>query len=284
MKEDAGQRALPVVYAAGAGPRSGTWRSRLAALLAHRGVVWQLVRRDLLVRSRQSLFGYVWMLVLPLLPVALFTALAGYRVLDLGATALPYPLFALCNVTLWQLFAGSLIAVTASLANAGSLVTRLEFPRECVLVAALGQPLVEFVVRLPLVAAGFVWYGIAPGAGTLLLPLLLPPLLLLALGLGFVLAIFNLVVRDAASVLGIALTVAMLLAPVLYAPPADWPFELVNVLNPVSAFLIAAQALLAGVAPGNAVALALATLFALLACLLGWRVFALALPRVLERA
>ena len=236
------------------------------------------------MRSRQSLFGYVWMLVLPLLPVALFTALASYRVLDVGETALPYPLFALCNVTLWQLFAASLIAVTASLANAGSLVTRLEFPRECVLVAALGQPLLEFVVRVPLIAAAFAWYGIAPGVGTLLVLPLLVPLLLLALGLGFVLAIFNLVVRDAASVLGIALTIAMLLAPVLYAPPSSWPFALVNVLNPVGPFLVATQQLLAGEAPGNGVVLALASVFAGLVFVLGWRLFALALPRVLERA
>lgn len=279
-----GRPAASVVYAADGAQGSRTWRSRILTLVAHRGVVWQLARRDLLVRSRQSLFGYAWMLVLPLLPVALFTALAGYRVLDVGETALPYPLFALCNVTIWQFFGGSLIAVTSSLANAGSLVTRLDFPRECVLFAALGQPMLEFLVRLPLVAAGFAWYGIAPGAGTLLLPLLLVPLLLLALGFGFVLAIFNLVMRDAASMLGIVLTVAMLLAPVLYAPPSGWPFALVNVLNPVSPFLVATQHLLAGGLPGNAQALAMATLFTVLVFLLGWRVFALALPRVLERA
>ena len=123
-----------------------------------------------------------------------------------------------------------------------------------------------------------------PAADSLLIVLLLLPLLLIALGIGFVLCIFNLVIRDAASVLGIALTVAMLLAPVLYAPPSGWPFALVNVLNPVSPFLIAAQGLLTGVAPGNGGALALATLFALLVFLLGWRLFSLALPRVLERA
>ena len=275
----------PLVYDAAAGAPRGlpAWRGMVAGLWQHRGVVWQLMRRDLLVRSRQSLLGWVWMLLLPLLPVLLFTAVASYRVLDLGEPRMPYALFALCNVTLWQFFAGAVLGVSSSLGNAGSLVTRLSFPRECVLVAALGQPLLELAVRLPLVLAGFAWFGLLPPATALLVPLLLPPLLLLALGIGFVLSILSLVVRDIASVLGIVLTVGMFLSPVLYTPPVAWPFSLVNVLNPVSPFLVALQDLLAGGLPGNGTALALASLGALLLFAVGWRVFTLALPRILER-
>lgn len=285
MKDRAATGESTVVYAARNGRVRGVraWSDMAAALWQHRGIVWQLMRRDLLVRSRQSLLGWVWMLLLPLLPVLLFTAIASSRLLDLGEPRLPYALFALCNVTLWQLFAGALLGVTGSLVNAGSLVTRLSFPRECVLVAALGQPLLEFMVRIPLVLAGFAWFGLMPPATSLLVMLLLPPLLLLALGIGFALAVLSLVARDIASVLGIVLTVGMFLSPVLYTPPTEWPFALVNVLNPVSPFLVALQDLLAGQLPANLEALALATLFSIMVFALGWRLFVLALPRILER-
>ena len=81
------------------------WRSSdTADLWRARELVFRLAHRDIAVRYRHAFLGYLWALILPLATVGIFTFLASKRVLPVGETALPYPLFALWGVIVWQLF------------------------------------------------------------------------------------------------------------------------------------------------------------------------------------
>lgn len=77
----------------------------------------------------------------------------------------------------------------------------------------------SFLIQFVLVALLFVYYGIVPSIAILLLPLIIIPIILLTLGLGFILSLVNGVVRDVGNVLGVLLTFLMFLTPVLYAKP-----------------------------------------------------------------
>ena len=260
------------------------WPRMACTLWMARGLVWRLALREITVRYRNTLLGPLWVLLTPLATAAVMTLLASQRVLDVSAAPFAYPAFVLWNVAVWQLFAATVSGATSGLAEARAMVTRVRFTREALVIAAAGPALVDFCVRLLLVAAAFAWYGIAPGPSLLLVPPLLLALLLLALGFGFVLSLANLVTRDVAGLLGIALTFGMLLAPVLYPPPVAMPLSLVNVLNPVSPLLIETQDLVAGEALSRPRHVFAGIGVALLVFLAGWRVFVLAMPRAAERA
>jgi len=110
------------------------------------------------------------------------------------------------------------------------------------------------------------------------------PIVLLALGLGFILAIVNLVIRDIGNGLGMVLTIGMFLTPVLYPPPVRWPFFLVNLLNPISPLLTASQDL---IAPGFLIRPEIFTgscIFAIGWAVAGWRAFRITIPRVVGYA
>jgi lipopolysaccharide transport system permease protein len=164
------------------------------------------------------------------------------------------------------------------------LVTKVNFPKEALVAAAIGQPFFDFAIRLVPVILVFTWHGIVPKWQSVLLPLTLIPALLLALGLGFVLSITNLVLRDVGNILSTALTFGMFLAPVLYPPPADWPLSLINIVNPFSPLLIASQDLIAFGSLTMPRAFLFSCLFSTLVFLLGWRFFRLAIPRVSQHA
>lgn len=260
------------------------WPEMLRDLLRSRELIWRLMVRDLSVRYRQSLLGYVWAILPPIVMVAVFAFLARTRVLNIGQTSFPYISYALWSIGLWQLFSGSLQACTNSLTSAGSLVTKINFPKEAMIFGAVGQPLFDFLVRLIPVIIVFIWQGVVPAWQALFLPFVFVPILLLALGFGFVLAVANLLLRDIGNALGIVLTFGMFLAPIVYPPPVDWPFVLVNVLNPFSPLLIASQDLVSTGHLSMPSAFALAWLFSLIVFLLGWRFFRMAINRIAERA
>jgi lipopolysaccharide transport system permease protein len=266
---------INIVYSPRGVCRNGEagWRIMLEDLVSSRRLIWLLVMRDISARYRQSVLGYLWAIVPQIVTVGAFAILNAWRVVPMGKTTVPYLLYAAWGTSVWQLFAGCLSACTSSLAASGALVTKMNFPRECLVVAALGQPIFDFLVRLVPLIFVFGWYGFTPSPGVAFLPLALCPVVFLALGLGFVLSIANLAVKDTANALGTALTIGMFLTPVLYPPPVRWPFIYINILNPLSPLLTATQDLIAMGSLTRPDLFAAAYLMTLAVLLLGWRLF-----------
>ncbi len=266
------------------GSHKGLGLKMLQDLIGSRELIWRLMIRDFSVRYRQSILGYIWAVLPQLVTVAIFTFLSQHRVFDMGKPDLPYIIHALWSISVWQLFAGCLIGCTNSLVNAGSLVTKINFPKEALVISALGQPMLDFLIRLVPVTLVFVWYGFIPPWQSLFIPLILCAVILMALGLGFLMAIVNLVLRDMGNMLSMVLTFGMFLAPILYPPPVREPFVWINVINPFSPLLIATQNLLAGRNLMQPELLAGMMVLSLMLFFLGWRTFHITMPRIAERA
>ena len=280
------QSSVDVLYTPQGVRRSGVggWQIMFQELAESRRLIWLLILRDISVRYRQSILGYVWAVVPQVATVAVFAFLYSSRVLPIGGTKIPYIAYALWGVSVWQLFAACLTNCANSLTASGSLVTKINFPREALVIAALGQPGFDFVVRLVPVIAVFIGWNVLPSWQTLLMPLFLVPVVLLALGLGFVLSIANLVIRDTANALGTALIVGMFLTPVLYPPPVRWPFYLINVVNPLSPLMAASQDLIAVGFLTRPEMFIVACIFSTALFLAGWRAFRITILRVIGYA
>jgi ABC-type polysaccharide/polyol phosphate export permease len=262
----------------------GVWSDMVCELWAARELLPRLAHRNLAVSYRQSLLGFAWALIMPLLTVALFAYLSRSRLIPIEATPLPYPVYALWGVVLWQLFAGSLNAATVSLSDAGSLVTKVDFPKEIIVLAALTRPVLEFVVKLAMVAVLMFVYDVSPGASVFGLGITVFLVFAMAVGIGLVLSLTNLVVRDVSNLVGMLTLVGMFAAPILYPPPQSEPLSLLVVLNPFSPILMASHDLLAGEAIAHPALLGAAALFAILCLAMGWRIFRVVIRRVTERA
>ena len=261
-----------------------SWVAMFRELWQSRELIWRLMIRDFSVRYRQSVLGYVWAVLPQIVTVAIFTFLSRHRVFDMSETALPYVIHALWSISVWQLFSSCLVGCTNSLVNAGSLVTKINFPKEALVVAAIGQGVMDFLIRLLPVTVVFIWFEFLPAWQAAFIPLLLLSVMLMAIGVGFFMAIINLVLRDAGNAISMLLTFGMFLAPILYPPPVREPFVVVNYLNPFSPLLIATQRLLAGQEIVFSTSLIVALVLSVTLFLLGWRVFHITMPRVAERA
>lgn len=192
----------------------------LHTLLDFRGLFVELVRRDLLIRYKQTLMGVAWAVVVPLAAMLVF-AMVFTRAVPIE-TDVPYPLFAYSGLLAWNLLASSLRAATTSLTLNHALVTKVPFPRGILPLSAVAVALVDFLVASVLLGGIMVYYGVAPGRLAYLLPVILLVELVLVMGLALLLALANLFYRDVSFVFGLVLTVWMFATSVVY------PVELVG--------------------------------------------------------
>ena len=117
-----------------------------------RELLYQMTRRDLLLRYKQTIMGFGWAIFMPLVNTAVFSVIFT-RVAPLDVD-LPYPLFAYCGLLAWNFSASSFrFAVTSLTANA-SLVTKVYFPREIFPISAVLVSLVDFAVGATVLVAG----------------------------------------------------------------------------------------------------------------------------------
>ncbi|HUP23749.1 MAG TPA: ABC transporter permease [Thermoanaerobaculia bacterium] len=275
--------ATHAVYTASASQRLADWHDMARDLVGAGPLAWRLFLRDFSAKYRQSLLGYLWALVPPVVTVGLFAYLSSQRIVNIPETSLPYPAYALLGMTIWGLFSIGLTAITSSLGQGANLVRKMSFPREALVCAAFGQGALDTLLRAVPTVIVFVWLGVRIHPAALLLPVVLVPLVLLTVGIGFVLSIVNVVIRDVANALRLVLQFGLFLTPVLYPPPETWPFALITILNPVSSFVVAAQDIVARGTLSMPGLYAAWTGFAILLFLAGWRFFRLAQPIIAER-
>ncbi len=168
---------------------------RLGELWAYRELLYILVWRDVKVRYKQAALGAAWVVLQPLLMVALFSLIFG-PLLDVQTGGIPYPLFVFAGLLPWQIFATALAQSANSLVANQQLITKIYFPRLLLPLAAVLAGLVDFAVTIVLLVALMLWYGVEPSPTVLLLPLIVPIVLLTALSVGTWLSALNVRYRD----------------------------------------------------------------------------------------
>lgn len=259
------------------------FKEMVSEVITGRWLTWQFFRRNFIVTYRQSVLGVFWALIIPLVAVGTFILLNRGGVLNVGDIAVPYPLFAVAGMALWQLFSIGLILGGNSLVGAGRMITRINFTRESLVLSGVAQGFVPSLVQIGVVLILFASYQIAPPWTALLVPLAMIPLLLLTLGLGFILSLVNGVVRDAGNGISILVTFLMFATPVLYAKPPSGTLAVVSQYNPLYYLVSVPRDLLILGSTNELQGFAYSALLSLVVFFICWMAFHLTEARVAER-
>ena len=227
---------------------SPRWRALdFAELWRFRELAFFLTWRDVKVRYKQTVLGLLWAVLQPVMTMLVFTLFFGRLGGMAEATEVPYPIFVYAALLPWQFFSTAVSAAGQSLVGASNLISKVYFPRLIVPTAATGAALVDFVISLGVMAVLMAWYGYAPSAWTLLLPLLMLLTLVAALGIGTLLAGLTVAYRDFRYVIPFAMQMWMLASPVAYPlskVPEVW--RLLYALNPLAGLIGGFRAALIG--------------------------------------
>lgn len=247
-------------------------------------LIWRLFLRDFSAKYRQSALGVLWALVMPLITVGMFIGINRAGVLKIEGVNMPYALYAVIGLSIWNIFSVGLTACTNAIVGAGSMVVKINFPKIALILAASLQGLVEFVIRALLIMLGFIWYGVHPHPEGLFLGILaLIPIYLLMTGIGFVLSLVAGVLRDVINMLNMLLMGIMLLTPVVYPITGTSLLARLNLWNPFNYLINVPRDLIVNGQSGLLSGFFWSSVFAVVMFYLGWRLFYLAQTKIAER-
>lgn len=252
----------------------------LSALVAYRGLLRGLVQRDLTVKYKGSLLGVAWSLLHPLVMAAVYTLAFRYVV---RVPIERFPLFLLSGLLPWMFFTNALAAATGSVADNGTLVRKVAFPRAVLPLAAVVSALVQFLIMYTvLVPTALITGAGLSTAWAALLPVVVLQTAFTA-GLGLLLATAYVFVRDARHLLDVALQVWFWLTPIVYAASlAPEALRRWLALNPMLHFITAYQDIVTRHATPSLATFALLTALAVVSLTAGWTVFSRAQKRFAE--
>jgi ABC-type polysaccharide/polyol phosphate export permease len=227
--------ALPEEPATATDRWSRPWVQELAR---HRDLLYMLSWREIALKYKQSVMGFMWAVLMPALIVA-----AGMLVRSAMAHLSGKPMESTTVATVvvkavpWAFFVAALRFATQSLIANANLVTKISFPREVLPMAAVVSQLFDLAVAG--VVTGVVLMGIGVGVSLQLLwvPVLLLLLITLVTGLGLVLSAANLFFRDIKYLVEVVITFAIFFTPVFYEVELFGDRGWVLLLNPVAPIL-----------------------------------------------
>jgi lipopolysaccharide transport system permease protein len=211
-----------------------TLADSLARLWANRSLLRIWVQYNVMDRYAQAILGILWIVLLPL-STAFVMSVVFSQIMRIHTGAVPFIAFFLSAYVPWGLFSQSISAGMRSILSAMGLINQIYFPREIIVLSALGEALVDafFMFAAMLVIDAMV--GVFPNPLFVLLPLVLLIQVALMLGLMFIVSWMSVIVRDIPQLISVLLQILFYLSPIIY-PVSIIPhrFQFLVNLNPVA--------------------------------------------------
>jgi lipopolysaccharide transport system permease protein len=247
-------------------------REMFVEQLHYRELLYEMTRRDLLIRYKQTIMGFGWAVFMPLVNTAVFSVIFT-RVAPIE-TDLPYPLFAYSGLLAWNFSASTFRASVGSLTSNAGLITKVYFPREIFPFSAMIVALVDLAVGSSVLIGMMIWYRIPPSSQIVWIPIVVLAHVIFTAAVSLFVAMANLFYRDVKYLFEVVLTLWMFATSVLY-PVRHLTGRLGTLLrlNPMSAIIDAYRDAIFGMANPDVSAFSAAAAVSVVLLLGSWVAF-----------
>ncbi len=198
-----------------AATRAGTTMlENLAELYRYRALIGSLVVRELAVRYRGSVLGFLWTFLNPLLSMAVYSLVFSVYMRNPMEN---YTYFLFVGLLPWMWFGTCVSSGTSSISDRRDLVSKVRFPPQTLPVVVILSSLCNYLLSLPLMFGLALLTGASVSWTIVTFPLIVAVQLLFTTGLVYVTSSINVVFRDLQHILPNLLQFAFFLTPVLYS-------------------------------------------------------------------
>ncbi len=207
-------------------------------LVAYRELLYIIVWRDIRIKYKQTVMGFLWALFMPMFIIA-----AGTMVRLAMSTISGKPLQAAEVVSVsikaipWAFLISSIRFGSNSLIANTSLITKIYFPKEILPISAVLSQLFDFFVASCILAVVLILFQIEIGIHVLWIPILFLLLVVLAMATGLILAAANLFFRDVKYIVEVLVNMAIFFTPVFYDADLAGRWKWILMINPVAPIL-----------------------------------------------
>ncbi|MCX7954411.1 MAG: ABC transporter permease [Bacteroidales bacterium] len=190
----------------------------LKEIYEHRDILFFLTWKDIKIKYKQTLLGFSWIILQPLLITFVFVLFSKAINFSLGDSKVPYTIYVLSGILLWNLFSSAIIQTSNSIVSNAHIIKKIYFPRIFFPISALFVStfdfLISFIIYIPLMS----YYKIYPSFSVIyIFPLVYLLLAMLILGIGSFFAALNVKYRDVKYTLPFLIQLFFFISPVFYA-------------------------------------------------------------------
>ncbi len=197
-------------------PVSGWQLVNWRELREYRDLFRFLIDRDIKVLYKQTVLGFGWAILRPLLSMVIFTVIFG-NLARVDSDGVPYAIFSYVALVPWLYFSTALSASALSLVTNTDMLTKIYFPRLVFPITPIFSKLVDFAISFVIVFVLMAWFRIMPTARVIYLPLLILLMMLTAAGMGLWFAAMSVQYRDVKHAMPFLTQVLMYAAPVVWS-------------------------------------------------------------------
>lgn len=195
--------------------RGTSWTQHWREITQRPELLRALLRRDFKVRYAQTRLGTFWALLQPLLTLGVLY-LVFSQVLRVNTEPLPYPLFALSGIVVWNYFHFVVSQSASALIHAQNVIRKIYFPRVMLGLSKTLVGSIDFLIGTALLLTWGLFSGQVHWQGLLLMPLIWLATGLAGLGLGLGISALSIRYRDLQQILPFLLQLLFFLSPVAY--------------------------------------------------------------------
>lgn len=205
-----------------------------------------LVWRDIKTLYAQTIMGFSWAIIQPLVQIVLFTIIFG-KIARLSTDGIPYILFSTVAIIPWTYMSQAMSNSSQSLIQGSNMLGKIYFPRLLFPITPVLSKLVDFGISLLIVLCLLLYYRVSPTWNLLFLPLFLIMMMSIPTAIGLWLSSLAIRFRDVKQVMPFFIQMLMYSAPIVYsASSIPESFRLLYSLNPIVGVIEGLRACLLG--------------------------------------
>ena len=193
----------------------------LKELWHYRELFYFFTWRDVKVKYKQAALGILWAILQPLVMMVMFTIIFS-KALNVSSDGIPYPVFAISGLLIWNIFSNGLINSANSMVTNANIIKKIYFPRLIIPMSAILTALVDFFFALIIYVIVLIYYQqeISILKLFIYLPLSILITIVTTFGLGTFLSALNVKFRDFQYLLPFMIQFLLFANPVLYSTKA----------------------------------------------------------------
>lgn len=227
-------------------PAKGWQMLDLRELLHYRDLLFFLIKRDIKVLYAQTILGFAWAILNPLVQIVVFTIIFG-RIAQIDTGGIPYFLFSTVAIIPWTYMSEAMTTSSQSLVGGSGMLGKIYFPRIIFPLTPVAAKLVDFSISLILLCAVMLYYGVALTTNILFLPIFVVMMVFVPAAIGFWLSSLAIRFRDVRFAMSFILRMLIYSAPILYtADKIPEAYRLLYSLNPIVGIIEGFRACLLG--------------------------------------
>jgi lipopolysaccharide transport system permease protein len=188
---------------------------RLRALIQRHELIETLVMRDLKLRYKNSVIGFLWSLMNPLLLMVIFTIV--FTVLIPSTNIRHFPVFVLTALFSWNFFSTALMSGINSIVDNGHLIKKVSFPPEILTISTVLANCINFILAIPILIVFIVLFNIPLTLSLFYVPIIILLQVAFTLGVAFFLATLQVFFRDTGHIMEVLIQAWFMLTPIFYS-------------------------------------------------------------------